>query len=285
MSSFFSFLFSPPFLLPLPTPPTFIVPYSISFLLPGERRGKKNSTRIHVMLLLHQLRQGAVTGSQLEVFKRRGARSGKWSPGDLPPTSVVMSRHQHVKRSWLIWSPSDSAGRRSKEHHLLSWSGSPCTGKPREAGAWRRRKEWGVGGGVGGELYGRHIPLETSPQSRTNCGDIALTVETRGEEEGLEILVWLVICVVIVYANMQNRVLVTFGCGQRMTKKPAWRSPSWTKTNLPSSKCYSPFPESGSSLWKTTTAGTKLARATSLPPVKWAMLRHELVFKFSTECF
>ena len=47
----------------------------------------------------------------------------------------------------------------------------------------------GWGGGVGGELYGRHIPLETSPQSRTNCGDIALTVETRGEEEGLEILV------------------------------------------------------------------------------------------------
>ena len=46
-----------------------------------------------------------------------------------------------------------------------------------------------MGWWVGGKLYGRQIPLETSPQSRTNSGDVALTVETWGEEGGLETLV------------------------------------------------------------------------------------------------
>lgn len=37
----------------------------------------------------------------------------------------------------------------------------------------------GRSGGRGGELNGRQIPLETSPQSRTNCGDAGRRRGTR----------------------------------------------------------------------------------------------------------
>ena len=36
-------------------------------------------------------------------------------------------------------------------------------------------------------------------------------------------------------------------------------------------ECYSPIYGFGTSLWRTTRRRTELARATSLPPVKWAM--------------